>query len=128
MIKTYEARAKISINISINGGYKHISFMPLSNGKSVYYSKNKEECEAIEKHHRFNDLFTLVSVKEDKVETKKEEIETPKKAEIKVVKVRDVSEAKDYLAETFGISRSSLRSTNAIKEQADAYGVEFEGI
>ena len=44
------------------------------------------------------------------------------------VKVSDIVSAKDYLADTFGISRTSMRSTKAIMEQAAANGIEFEGL
>ena len=44
------------------------------------------------------------------------------------VKVSDIAAAKDYLADKFGISRTSMRSTQAILEQAAAHGIEFEGL
>lgn len=44
------------------------------------------------------------------------------------VKVSDIATAKDYLADKFGISRTSMRSTKAIMEQAAAHGIEFEGL
>ena len=44
------------------------------------------------------------------------------------VKVSDIATAKDYLADKFGISRTSMRSTKAILEQAEAHGIEFEGL
>ena len=47
---------------------------------------------------------------------------------LKKVKVSDIASAKDYLADTFGINRTAMRSTKAIMEQAAANGVEFEGL
>ncbi len=44
------------------------------------------------------------------------------------VKVSDIATAKDYLADKFDISRTSMRSTKAILEQAAAHGIEFEGL
>ena len=49
-------------------------------------------------------------------------------ASLKKVKVSDLASAKDYLAETFGISRTALRSQKAIVEHAAAHGIEFEGL
>ena len=46
---------------------------------------------------------------------------------VKIIK-GDIASAKDYLADTFGISRTSMRSTKAIMEQAAANGIEFEGL
>lgn len=59
---------------------------------------------------------------------KNEEVETSEEQKLNVVKVNDINEAKDYLAEKFGVNRSSMRSTKAILEQAAINGIEFEGI
>lgn len=47
---------------------------------------------------------------------------------LRKIKVSDIASAKDYLADTFGINRTAMRSTKAIMEQAAANGVEFEGL
>ena len=47
---------------------------------------------------------------------------------VKKITVSDFAAAKDYLADTFGISRTALRSMKAITEQAAAHGIEFEGL
>ena len=47
---------------------------------------------------------------------------------LRKVSVSDFPSAKDYLAETFGISRTQLRSQKQILEQAAAHDIEFEGI
>lgn len=47
---------------------------------------------------------------------------------LKKVTVSDLAAAKDYLADTFGISRTALRSMKAITEQAAVHGIEFEGL
>lgn len=47
---------------------------------------------------------------------------------LKKVTVSDFASAKDYLADTFGISRTTLRSQKAILEQAAANGIEFVGL
>lgn len=44
------------------------------------------------------------------------------------VTVSDLASAKDYLADKFDISRTSLRSKKAIVEQAAAHGIEFVGL
>lgn len=44
------------------------------------------------------------------------------------VKVSDINEAKDYLAEKFGVSRTTMRSTKSILATAAAHGIEFEGL
>lgn len=61
-------------------------------------------------------------------ETKSDEPEEDKGEALRKVKVSDLAAAKDYLADTFGISRTSMRSTKAIMEQAAAHSIEFEGL
>lgn len=47
---------------------------------------------------------------------------------IRKVNVSDIASAKDFLADTFGISRTSMRSAKSILEQAAAHGIEFVGL
>lgn len=56
------------------------------------------------------------------------ETETDSDTELKQVTVSDLAAAKDYLADKFGISRTTLRSKKAIVEQAAANGIEFVGL
>ena len=66
-----------------------------------------------------------------KVEPTQNTEEDPNQEEesnIRKVKVNDLGEAKDYLAETFGVSRTSLRGQKAILEAAKANNIEFEGL
>lgn len=44
------------------------------------------------------------------------------------VKVSDLATAKDYLADKFGVSRTTMRSLRSILAQAEAHGIEFVGI
>lgn len=45
-----------------------------------------------------------------------------------VMKVSDISEARDYLAESYGIARSSMRSIKSVLETAERLNVIFEGL
>lgn len=56
------------------------------------------------------------------------ETETDTDATLKQVTVSDLAAAKDYLADKFGISRTTLRGKKAIVEQAAAKGIEFVGL
>lgn len=47
---------------------------------------------------------------------------------IQRIKVSDINEAKDYLAEKFGVSRTTMRSTRSILATAATHGIEFEGL
>lgn len=134
MRKIYKAKTNVSINVVLsNKKNLHISFNPLSNGSSTFSTDNEDVMNAIERHYNFGKLFRLDSVVDDS----KPSEEVVEKAEIKDaaegtglkrVKVSDIASAKDYLADTCGISRTALRSVKAIMEQAAANGIEFYGM
>ncbi|HIT83238.1 MAG TPA: hypothetical protein IAA99_03445 [Candidatus Avibacteroides faecavium] len=132
MKKLYKSRSSISINVVLRSKKSmHISFTSQSDGSSVYATDNEEEQYALEHHYKFGKLFKLVDVGENNEEAAIQDPETmPEQAESAVRKVRvsDIAAAKDFLADTFGISRTSLRSEKSIMEAAKANNVEFEGL
>lgn len=155
MIKTYKANTNVSINVVLPSKKNlHISFTPLSNGSSLFTTDNEDIMRAIESHYNFGRLFRLHSAQDESEKKSAKAAENPKNKEtqttgatqeneddgqdgeatgkngtvLKKVKVSDLSAAKDYLADTFGISRTALRSMKAITEQAAANGIEFEGL
>jgi len=134
MTKHYISDSHIAINVTLDGGESmHLSFIALSNGGSVFSTDSEELQNAIERHYRFGDLFTLDHIEEPKntSETAKEEYTSVKESEdgnIHKITVNDLGEAKNYLADTLGISRTSLRSLKTILEVAKANNIEFEGL
>lgn len=147
MIKTYKANTNISINVVLPSSRKnlHIAFVPMSDGSSVFSTDNEEIQKGIECHYKFGSLFRFVgasnakkpkhaSGKADMGNENASQIDTEEtdgnegNGTVTKVPVTDLSSAKDYLADKFGISRTSLRSAKAIMEQAALHGIEFEGI
>lgn len=147
MIKTYKSNTNVSINVVLpNKKNLHIAFTPLSDGSSTYTTNNEVIMNAIESHYNFGKLFRLYCTKEDTIKetvegingstesTIKNEEKTDTKGSeesgttLKKVNVSDLSAAKEYLADNFGISRTSMRSLKAITEQAAAKGIEFVGL
>ena len=114
----------------------------------VFSTDNEEIQKGIENHYKFGSLFRFIETKNrDKARhspnvtfvngmspsvepnaTEAALTEKEKDTAVHKVVVTDLSSAKDYLADKFGISRTSLRSSKAIIEQAAAHGIEFEGI
>lgn len=133
MKKLYKSRTAISINVVLKSKKSmHIAFTVQSNGSSVYTTDNPDVQYALEHHYKYGKLFKLVSTEsEADIKAKKEAEEAAaneKKDEIRKVSVSDLAAAKDFLADTFGISRTSLRSEKAIMEAAKAHNIEFEGL
>lgn len=141
MIKTYKSNTNVSINVVLpNKKNLHITFTPLSNGSSTFSTDQDEVIKAIESHYNFGKLFRLYSTIEVDLRNKhiadenpiiandEDTIDEDIKSGLKQVSVSDLSSAKDYLADKFGISRTLLRSQKAIMEQAYANGIEFVGL
>lgn len=133
-MKHYISDSHIAINVTLDGGESmHLSFIALSNGGSVFSTDSEELQKAIERHYRFGELFILDHIEEPKntPETTNEEYTSVKESEdgnIQKITVNDLGEAKNYLADTLGISRTSLRSLKTILEVAKANNIEFEGL
>lgn len=135
MKKYYSSDSHIAINVPLeNGNSMHISFTPISNGGSVYNTEVEAIQNALENHYRYNDLFVLDREEdtnapiEESVTDSEQNSKQDEEDEVRKVKVNDLGEAKDYLAETFGVSRTSLRGQKAILEAAKANNIEFEGL
>ena len=126
-MKTYKSNTEISLSVRISdNGHMHVRFNPTSNGGSVYITSNPAIQKGLERHPKFGKLFTLESESEA---PKKEEAKIVEEAPAKkVVPVGSLQDAKDYLVETFGISRTQLTSKAKILAQAASHNVEFNGI
>lgn len=123
-MKVYKAKSHIALNVVTNEGNAHISFSPVTGGGSEFYTKDEALQAALEKHPKFGKLFKAVEVEPPvikKAEPKKEVDESK-------VEVSSAEDAKEYLIDKFGISRTKLRSIAAIKEMAASKGIEFIGI
>lgn len=135
-IKQYKSNTSIAVSILLKSKKSmHVTFTPLSNGTSVYATDNPEVQRGLESHYKFGKLFKLVKESKydpDKPEPPKvEDTETHDgdggKQEL-VIKVADLQEAKDYVADTFGLSRTSLKTKQNVINAAAEHGVKFEGL
>lgn len=131
MIKTYKANTNVSINVVLTSKKNlHITFSPLSNGKSIFTTDNEEIMDAIEHHYNFGKLFCLHKTESGDVTSAPATEKAANKEDggakkLKRVDISDIASAKDYLADVHGISRTILRSEKSIMEQAAAIGIEF---
>lgn len=133
MIKKYKSKSAISINVVLDiKKSMHIAFTAQSDGGSVFITDNENIQNALERHYKYGTLFKLAGV-EDVASKESQSKETQateqeEKNKKRTVKVSDIAAAKDFLADTFGISRTSLRSEKAIREAAEQHNIEFEGL
>lgn len=140
MQKTYKSKSFLSISVSMGkmtiqdlqvsdktvtkDVFKHITFEPDSSGYAYYSTDDEEEQKAIEAHPLFNKMFVLKDAPTSTVAKKAAAVPVEKKE----VEVTSAADAKQYLVDTFGISRTKIQSTADIKKYAEQNGVVFVGI
>lgn len=139
MTKTYKANTCIGINVVLASKKNlHITFIPQSDGSSVFITDKEDVQQALERHYRFGTLFRLAGARNAPQPAPREaepaqaagdaaEKETGKNS-VRRITVSDFGAAKEYLADHFSITRTSMRSQKQILEQAAAHGIEFEGL
>ena len=92
--------------------------------KTVNHPAKEEETSAADANDKTEAQAGVTTEADEVTDTEQED----NKPALKQVKVSDFAAAKDYLADTFCISRTALRSMKAITEQAAANGIEFVGL
>lgn len=134
MYKKYQAGTDLSFSVMVGNERVRVVFEGKTMGCSIYGTRDEKLQKAIESHYWFKDKFFLVEA----VDEKKEAAEAKKRAAAKIKKkaaeekkthvVTDIEDAKDYLAETFGVSRSKMKTKEDILAIAKEKGVELEGL
>lgn len=134
MFNKYQAGTDLAFSVMVGDERMRIVFEGKTMGSSVYMTRDPKVQKAIESHYWFNDKFFLA----ESIDEKKEAAEAKKRAAAKTKKraadekkthiVADVEDAKDYLAETFGVSRSKMKTKEDILAIANEKGVELEGL
>ena len=134
MFKKYQAGSDLAFSVMVGNERMRIVFEGKTMGSSIYMTRDPKVQRAIESHYWFKDKFFLVET----IDEKKEAAEAKKKAAAKTKKkvadekkthvVADFEDAKDYLAETYGVSRSKMKTKEDILAIANEKGVELEGL
>ena len=134
MYKKYQAGTDLSFSVMVGNERVRVVFEGKTMGCSIYGTRDEKLQKAIESHYWFNDKFFLVEA----VDEKKEAAEAKKRAAAKTKKkaaeekkthiVTDFEDARDYLAETYGVSRSKMKTKEDILAIAKEKGVELEGL
>ena len=139
MIKKYTSKSTIAINVSLGEGKNiHVSFGAVTGRGSVYYTNDEALQAALEKHHQYGRLFKLQETIDeqpasvDSLEGGEEATASPTETlhadAGSMVHVDGLDDAKEYLCEHFGISRTKLRTKASIIGAATTNGIVFDGI
>ena len=134
MFNKYQSGTDLAFSVMVGDERMRIVFEGKTMGNSVYMTRDPNVQKAIESHYWFNEKFFLA----ESIDEKKEAAEEKKKAAAKTKKkvadekkthvVTDIEDAKDYLAETYGVSRSKMKTKEDILAIAKEKGVELEGL
>lgn len=134
MFNKYQAGTDLAFSVMVGDERMRIVFEGKTMGNSVYMTRDPNVQKAIESHYWFNDKFFLAESIDEKKEAAEEKKKAASKAKKKVADekkthvVTDVEDAKDYLAETYGVSRSKMKTKEDILAIANEKGVELEGL
>lgn len=123
MNKRYISGTCLSINLQIGGeGYRHIVFDPQHESGSSFISEDAEEQAYLESHPYFGEFFELDPYWQDQSSGVEEE-EAEEATALQELSFSNESDAKEYLAETFGVSRTKLKTRKAIESVATEQGI-----
>lgn len=121
-----EAESAIVTENSTDDENKQENTQGATEQETIITSENLTEEEAT-----YEEIDETEEETEEVIEEAEEEIEfedEEPEQEKRVVKVSDLAAAKDFLADTYGISRTILRGKKSIENSAAAYGIVFEGL
>ena len=136
-MKTYHAKSELCFNVRMDDGYRHVAFIPHTMGGSSFTTDDPQLQCAIERHRFFGTLITVTIMREEAPEASQSPISGSGGApasdkssataasgkEPLVISFSSLNDAKDYVADQWGISRSRLKHKEDIERFAAKHGV-----
>lgn len=116
-MKTYTARSEMCINVRVGERCRHVAFIPRTMGGSSFATDDPSLQSAIEHHRYFGNRILLA---------RSQSAAPPPPAaapSVTTVDVHSLAEAKDYVVERLGISRTKLRTSEQIFAVAKEKGI-----
>ena len=124
MRKTYHAKSELCINVRVDNGYRHVAFIPHTMGGSSLSTDDPELQSAIEQHRMFGAYITMEEVREEVNKggqsPSSDSGDTQKPQELTFTSITD---AKDYIANRWGYSRTMIRYREQVDQIASEHGV-----
>ncbi|MBR7055284.1 MAG: hypothetical protein IKI26_11080 [Prevotella sp.] len=120
MLKTYIADTEMCINVRVGEGHAHVAFIPHTLGGSSLATDDPLLQEAIERHRHFGTRIHLAPPTEPEPPARRQENKERKPEHLTFTSLND---AKDYCADTFGVSRTLLRTVAQIEALAAENGI-----
>lgn len=105
----------------------HLSFTPLTLGGSTFTTSDANMQKAIEKHRFFGTRVKLMPMDAENHAAENHDMSvSQEKEKPEVLHFSSIADAKEYCADTFGISRTMLRSSAQIIQLAAEKGYVLE--
>ena len=122
-IKTYVSRFTVP-HFSV--GMRRIAFHATTNGRAYYITDDEELQKGIERHPWFKSKFYLESVEAASPQPSPAEREKGSdKKELVEMNFLTLADAKNYLADKFGVVRSNIKTQEAAISVGEANGVKI---
>lgn len=123
-IKTYVSRFTVP-HFSV--GMRRIAFHATTNGRAYYITDDEELQKGIERHPWFKSKFYLESVEEQSADKQTSDEQAKLGAQKEMVELNFVTlaDAKNYLADKFGVVRSNIKTQEAAISVGEANGVKI---
>ena len=128
MTYIFSSDRQLIFKVVVAGRDRLVEFGERNNiGRSLFVTENHYIAAAIRRH----DFYKNGIIAEAETPTKGEptqalpEGEEVKEVKSNVVEVENISAAREYLVQTFGVERKSVKSPSQIKSQAKKCGIEI---
>lgn len=123
-IKTYVSRFTVP-HFSV--GMRRIAFHATTNGRAYYITDDEELQKGIERHPWFKSKFYLESVEEPSADKQTSDEQAKPEVQKEMVELNFVTlaDAKNYLADKFGVVRSNIKTQEAAISAGEANGVKI---
>lgn len=123
-IKTYVSRFTVP-HFSV--GMRRIAFHATTNGRAYYITDDEELQKGIERHPWFKSKFYLESVEEPSADKQTSDEQAKPEVQKELVELNFVTlaDAKNYLADKFGVVRSNIKTQEAAISAGEANGVKI---
>lgn len=130
MNKRYKASTDVSVTVYVGQSPVRVAFTPQTGGGSIYYTDDAAVQQALARHSRYGSLFYEDKTYKDEppLETQAPDVDTKECTGPRKIKVDCLDDAREFLSREYGISRTKLRTNDAVKAAAKDKGIEFEGI
>nr|DAQ97833.1 MAG TPA: hypothetical protein [Caudoviricetes sp.] len=125
----FKASTLLCFGVTLSDGNRvRVVFTPLTGGDTIFYTDDNELAEALERHPYFGDLFEKDEApgEESVAESVESANESKSSGNDSSLSFAHEEDAKEYIANKYGVSRTRLKTRSSIEKVAGELGVTIE--